>query len=227
MASDYGPAIGTCARGQMRRPELYLGPVSQVDKMKQATMMGGMKRLLSVPEAAARFEVTSQTVRNWISTGRLSALQTTKRGRYRITPEELEKLERDMSTANGDRGADESLGHRLSAEGLDLGDELDRVVHAIVAAVKPEAVYLFGSRARGDAKPDSDFDLALIVLDGSSRRRTAMKSYESLATVRGRTVGVDVVVLTPQILAAERDLVGSIARSIVREGVPVYGSAVV
>jgi hypothetical protein len=54
-----------------------------------------------------------------------------------------------------------------------------------------------------------------------------MKSYECLAMVRGRTVGVDVVVLTPQILAAERDLVGSIARSIVREGVPVYGSAVV
>ena len=190
-------------------------------------MMNGMKRLLSVPEAAARFEVTSQTVRNWISAGRLSALQTTKRGRYRITPEELDKLERDMSTANGDRGADAPLGQRLSAKGLDLGDELDRVVHAIVAAVKPEAVYLFGSRARGDAKPDSDFDLALIVLDGSSRRRTAMKSYECLATVRGRTVGVDVVVLTPQILAAERDLVGSIARSIVREGVPVYGSAVV
>lgn len=195
--------------------------------MKQAMMMVGMKRLLSVPEAAARFEVTSQTVRNWIGTGRLSALQTTTRGRYRITPEELERLERDMSTANGDRAADGSVSHRLSARGLDLGAELDRVVQAIVAAVEPEAVYLFGSRARGDAKPDSDFDLALIVQDGSSRRRTAMKSYESLATVRGRTVGVDVVVLTPQILAAERDLVGSIARSIVREGVTVYGSAVV
>ena len=186
-----------------------------------------MKRLLSVPEAAARFEVTSQTVRNWIGAGRLSALQTTKRGRYRITPEELERLERDMSTANGDRGADESLGHRRSARGLELGAELDRVVHAIVAAVKPEAVYLFGSRARGDAKPDSDFALALIVRDGSSRHRTAMKSYESLAAVRGRTVGVDVVVLPPQILAAARDLVGSIARSVVHEGVPVYGSAVV
>jgi hypothetical protein len=54
-----------------------------------------------------------------------------------------------------------------------------------------------------------------------------MRSYESLASVPRRTVGVDVVVLTPQIIATERELVGSISRSIVREGVMVYGSAVI
>jgi hypothetical protein len=50
-----------------------------------------------------------------------------------------------------------------------------------------------------------------------------MKSYESLAAVRSRSVGVDVVVLTPQLITNERDIVGSIARAVVREGVPVYG----
>ena len=108
-----------------------------------------------------------------------------------------------------------------------MRSELDRVVDAIVAAVEPDAVYLFGSRARGHARPDSDFDLAIIVPDGSHRRRIAMKSYEGLAAVHDRTVGVDLVVLTPRMIAMEGDLVGSIAGSIVRDGVPVYGSAAI
>ena len=36
---------------------------------------------------------------------------------------------------------------------------LDQMVQAIVAEVDPEQVILFGSRARGDAREDSDVDL--------------------------------------------------------------------
>ena len=107
----------------------------------------------------------------------------------------------------------------------ETGDELALIVRAIVASVHPDAVILFGSRARGDFRPDSDFDLALVAPDGTERRRCAMKAYEGIATVRGRSIGVDVVALTPQIIAAERDLPGSIARAVMRDGVPVYGSA--
>jgi excisionase family DNA binding protein len=184
-----------------------------------------MTRLFSVPEAAAKFGVTSQTVRNWILTGRLPALQTSQRGRYRIAQQDLESLEDAMSTANRDRGSNGPSAPRLDSVESDWRAELDRVVGAIVAAVGPDAIYLFGSRARGDAKSESDFDLAVVVPDGSRRRQVAMRSYESLARVPGRTVGVDVVVLTPQIIATERELVGSIARSVAREGVAVYGSA--
>jgi hypothetical protein len=35
---------------------------------------------------------------------------------------------------------------------------------------------------------------------------------------------VDIVVLTPAIIATERDLAGSIARAVAREGVVLYGS---
>jgi len=186
-----------------------------------------MTRLFSVPEAAARFEVTSQTVRNWINTGRLPALQTAQRGRYRIAQEDLERLGDEMSTTIRNRRPNDLLGLGLDQGGVDLRPELARVVDAIVAAVEPDAVYLFGSRARGDARPDSDFDLAVVVPDGSQRLRIAMKSYESLAAVHDRTVGVDVVVLTPQIIALESDLVGSMARAVVREGISVYGSAAI
>ena len=84
---------------------------------------------------------------------------------------------------------------------------------------------LFGSRARGDFTPDSDFDLALVAPNGTERRRLAMQAYQSIAAVGGRSVGVDLVVLTPQVIVAERGLPGSIARAVVRDGVSVYGSA--
>lgn len=171
------------------------------------------KRLFSVPEVAERFEVTNQTVRNWIASGSLAAVQATRRGRYRIPSDALRVFEQDAASRKNRRETE-------SAE-----DELARVVGAIVASVHPDAVILFGSRARGDFKPDSDFDLALVAPDGTERRRLAMKAYESIAAVKGRSIRVDVVVLTPRIISAERDLPGSIARAVVREGVPVYGSA--
>jgi len=104
-------------------------------------------------------------------------------------------------------------------------EELARIVQAIVASVHPDAVILFGSRARGDFRLDSDFDLALIAPDGTARRRLAMKAYESIAAVSGRSIGVDIVVLTPRIIAAEREVTGSIARAVTRDGVSVYDSA--
>ena len=39
---------------------------------------------------------------------------------------------------------------------------LDEMTEAIARAVAPERIYLFGSRARGDAVPDSDIDLLIV-----------------------------------------------------------------
>ena len=86
------------------------------------------------------------------------------------------------------------------------------------------ALYLFGSHARGNARAESDFDLAIVAPDGIARRRVAMRAYESLAGVPDRSVAVDIVVLTPTIIATERDLAGSIAHAVAREGVVLYGS---
>jgi len=102
--------------------------------------------------------------------------------------------------------------------------ELRRVVDAIATSIRPDAVILFGSHARGDAGAESDFDLAILVPDGVARRRVAMRAFESLAGVRDRSVAVDIVVLTPSIISTERDLTGSIARAVAREGVVLYGS---
>ena len=55
-----------------------------------------------------------------------------------------------------------------------LDPRLAEVVRRLVEAYEPERVYLFGSHARGDAGPDSDYDLLLVVPDDAApdRRRS-------------------------------------------------------
>jgi uncharacterized protein len=187
-----------------------------------------MKEFYAVSEVAARFEVTSQTVRNWIAAGQLPSVQPTPGGRYKIRAQALLAFEQKSGLIRQGAPTEPVHGHPLDAIAPALpGDlivsELARLVQAIVASVHPDGVILFGSRARGDHRADSDVDLAIIAADGVARRRVAMQAYESLAAVVGRSVAVDIVVLTPSIIEAERDLVGSVARAVAREGVSLYG----
>jgi predicted nucleotidyltransferase len=39
------------------------------------------------------------------------------------------------------------------------------IVHRLVDAYRPERIYLFGSRARGEAGPDSDYDILVVIPD--------------------------------------------------------------
>lgn len=45
--------------------------------------------------------------------------------------------------------------------------QLDALVASIVDRVRPELVLLFGSRARGEAREDSDYDIMLVLRDGA------------------------------------------------------------
>jgi hypothetical protein len=48
---------------------------------------------------------------------------------------------------------------------------LTEVVRRLVDTYDPERIYLFGSVARGDTGPDSDYDLMVIVPDSASPER--------------------------------------------------------
>ncbi len=60
-------------------------------------------------------------------------------------------------------------------------DTLDQMVQIIVQEVDPEAVILFGSYARGDARPDSDVDLMVIEQAPFSAQRSRRAEYSRLS----------------------------------------------
>lgn len=99
---------------------------------------------------------------------------------------------------------------------------LERIVERLVAALQPERIYLFGSRARGEGGPDSDYDLMVVVADsdlpGYKRDQLA---YETLWGVRAAK---DVLVWTREEFDSRLHLVASLPATIEREGHLLYGA---
>jgi predicted nucleotidyltransferase len=72
---------------------------------------------------------------------------------------------------------------------IDVTEEvLSAMVEAIVREVDPERIYLFGSRARGEARQDSDVDLLIVVSDPfgpeHSRFQEINRVYRALSSFR-------------------------------------------
>src|SRR5487761_2691718 len=62
---------------------------------------------------------------------------------------------------------------------------LAEIVSRLIDAYEPERVYLFGSKARGDHGPDSDFDLMVVVAKTSEPGyRLAQNAHSLLWGVR-------------------------------------------
>ena len=93
---------------------------------------------------------------------------------------------------------------------------LAEMVRRPVAAFAPERIYLFGSRARGDAPADSDDELMVIApRSGESRLRRAQQAYARLSGVR---VPKGVLVWTRDQFDEFQPVVASLPATIVREG---------
>ena len=88
----------------------------------------------------------------------------------------------------------------------------DRLKHHLHA----EAVYLFGSHARGEAGPDSDLDIAVIVPESvESRYRRSVRARSVVGDIH---VPKDIVVFTRDEWESERAVVCSLAATVQREG---------
>ncbi len=101
----------------------------------------------------------------------------------------------------------------FESEAAALAVVLDR----LVATLRPAAVYLFGSRARGTARPDSDFDLLVVLPDGEDP--CYRRAYEPLL---GLGVGCDVVPCTQSDFAEDAAIPGTICHAAATEGRVLY-----
>jgi predicted nucleotidyltransferase len=98
--------------------------------------------------------------------------------------------------------------------------KLAEIVNRLVEAYEPERIYLFGSEARGDAGPDSDFDLLVVVPnEAPPERKRSRLAYERLW---GTGVAADVLVWTKESFDSRLHLRASLPSTVLREGKLLY-----
>jgi predicted nucleotidyltransferase len=97
--------------------------------------------------------------------------------------------------------------------------EIGQMVRRIVSRFHPETIILFGSHARGDAGPDSDVDLLVVMPFLGSKLE---KQLEIRLALRNIHIPKDIVVTTPEEFQWRKEIPGTIERPAAREGRVLY-----
>ncbi len=102
---------------------------------------------------------------------------------------------------------------------------LREMVGIIVREADPEAIILFGSRARGEAGPDSDVDLLIIEREpfgpGRSRIQEAARLYHAL---RYMPASKDLLVYSREEFERWKDARNHVVANAAHEGRLLYGN---
>jgi predicted nucleotidyltransferase len=97
---------------------------------------------------------------------------------------------------------------------------VNRVVGQIVQAIHPERVILFGSRARVTARPDSDLDLLVLYSGPKSKRDVSLEIHGLFPRP---TFSMDLFVMSPGEMEAQRHIANTLAREAYEHGIVCHG----
>jgi predicted nucleotidyltransferase len=96
----------------------------------------------------------------------------------------------------------------------------DDLLQPVVAYFSPRKVILFGSHARGEAGPDSDYDLLVILDDDAPLEKLSWHArYEARRSFHR---AVDILACRQSVFERKRSVVGSLPHTADREGVVIY-----
>ena len=99
------------------------------------------------------------------------------------------------------------------------GECITVMTDRIVRDRHPLKIILFGSHARGEAGPESDIDLLVVLSEVANKRQAAVAIRRVLTDL---PLSKDIVVTTPEEIARRGDLVGTVLRPALREGKVLY-----
>jgi uncharacterized protein len=111
--------------------------------------------------------------------------------------------------------------HSVTTDTLPTPDEshVSYAVNRLVEAFNPLEIVVFGSYARGDARPGSDLDLLVVVPEPENRRETAIAMRRVL---KDMPIPKDIVVATPEELIRRKDAFWHVIGLAQKEGQVVY-----
>jgi uncharacterized protein len=100
-------------------------------------------------------------------------------------------------------------------------DKMAEATRRLVEAARPRKIILFGSRARGDAREDSDVDL--LIIEGEVRDRVA-EMVRLTRVLKGLVLPVELVVISEAMFDDWADTPGTLYYEAKREGEVLYES---
>lgn len=96
---------------------------------------------------------------------------------------------------------------------------MEEIVRRIVETIHPQKIILFGSRARGDMRSDSDIDLLVIANSSEPRYRRAAPLYGILSDI---LAPMDILVYSPEEVKEWSEVRQAFVTTAIREGVVLY-----
>jgi len=105
---------------------------------------------------------------------------------------------------------------------LSTRKKIREMTERIIRDFDPEKIILFGSHARGEAGPDSDADLLVVMRVSGSKRKMAARIDLAIS---GLGLPKDVIVVTPEEVEKYKNVVGTIIYPALREGKILYERA--
>ncbi|HKS87802.1 MAG TPA: nucleotidyltransferase domain-containing protein [Stellaceae bacterium] len=91
----------------------------------------------------------------------------------------------------------------------------------VVTYFNPRRIILFGSSARGEATPDSDIDLLVIVDDDTPAEKLTLRAgYEARRSYHGGAA--DVIPCRDATFQIKRGIAGTLPYEAARDGIVVY-----
>lgn len=104
--------------------------------------------------------------------------------------------------------------------------DIQDLVKDIVEEFHPEAVYLFGSRARGEAQKDSDVDLMVIVSEPFDEKHSRQRELTRLWGIAARSrLPVDVLLFSRSEMEEWRGSGSHVIGRALLEGKSLYAAA--
>lgn len=178
------------------------------------------ERWYSVDEMATYLGIARETVYRWIDRKGLPAHRIGKFWKFKVS--EVDEWVRSEPMRNevaeeGNPGTLPDDGSPAITDPIrDRDPVLREIVERLVDTLKAARIYLIGSRARGDAGADSDYDILVLVEHPTEPRyRLSQAGYRAL---RGIPAAVDVLVWDRATFDARLHLRASFPATVAREG---------
>src|ERR1051325_8167907 len=105
---------------------------------------------------------------------------------------------------------------------MTVDSKITRMVDQLVKAANPEQIILFGSRASGQPRPDSDVDFLVVMPLTKPRRRLEGDLHAALANAE---LAKDIIIITPEELRRYQNVPGTIVQPALATGQVVYRRA--